>query len=74
MNQGLRDLHRSVARATGETISTISRRGFSIADPITVNHDPEPIPEDAFLDWDRFALEQNLAILEQPIASLIGHI
>jgi hypothetical protein len=72
MNQ--RDLHRSVARSTGESISEIAHRGFSLADPITVNHDPEPIPEDAFLDWDRFALEQNLAILEQPVASLIGHI
>ena len=71
MNQ--RDLHRSVARTTGESISEIARRGFSIADPITVEHDPEPIPEGDYIDWDLFALDNNMAILEQPAQSLIGH-
>lgn len=71
MNQ--RDLHRSVARTTGESISEIARRGFSIADPITVEHDPEPIPKGDYIDWDLFALDNNMAILEQPAQSLIGH-
>ena len=43
-----KQLEREVARATGESISEIRRRGFSLADPISTDFDPEP----AFLDWD----------------------
>lgn len=72
MNQ--RELHRSVARSTGESVSEIARRGFSLADPISVEHDPEPIP-DGFIDWDAFDIyERNIAVVEQPVSSLIGHI
>ena len=35
-------LDRAVARATGEPISNVVRRGFSLADPIRVRYDPEP--------------------------------
>ena len=47
-----RKLNRSVARATGETLTTIRRRGFSLADPADVNFDPEPCASPAVVDWD----------------------
>jgi hypothetical protein len=51
MNQS--QLDRAVARATGETLSTISRRGFSIADPESVRYDPEPSRRPPLVvDWD----------------------
>ena len=55
-------LNRSVARATGESLDTVRRRGFSIADPAAANFDPEPYQPPAMLDWD--AMDANrLAIL-----------
>jgi hypothetical protein len=45
-------LDRAVARATGEAVSTIRRRGFSIADPARVLHDPEPASPPHIIDWD----------------------
>ena len=51
MNQS--QLDRAVARATGETRDTISRLGFSIADPLVVQHDPEPcLRAPLVVDWD----------------------
>ena len=46
-------LERAVARATGETLSEIRRRGFGLADPANVDFDPEPndIPSQ-IVDWD----------------------
>jgi len=47
------DLNRSVARATGETVSTIARLGFIIADPtepIANPHAEELGP--LVIDWD----------------------
>lgn len=44
-----RDLHRAVARATGEEIETIAHRGFSLVD------DDGTLDEELqerFLDWD----------------------
>ena len=35
-------LDNAIARATGESRSTIARMGFSIADPESVHYDPEP--------------------------------
>lgn len=57
-------LDRAVARATGESLGTISRRGFSIADPASVCHDPEPLDMPSIVDWDdvhasRIALMPN---------------
>jgi hypothetical protein len=55
-------LNRSVARATGESVHTIRRLGFSIADPACTNFDPEPYAPPALVDWDD--LDANrLAIL-----------
>ncbi len=36
------DIDRAVATATGESLYEISHRGFGIADPLEVRHDPEP--------------------------------
>ena len=61
MNQT--QLNRAVARATGETLDTISHLGFSIADPKVVDYDPEPsrrAPQ--VVDWDELdARRQRLA-------------
>jgi len=35
-------LNELVAQATGEDLGEIQRRGFSIADPVEANFDPEP--------------------------------
>ncbi len=49
-------LDAAVALATGEDLDTISRLGFSLADPEVVQFDPEP--------YDEIALErtENLGI------------
>ena len=51
MNQRL--LHRAVARATGEALSTIRGMGFSVFDPAGPRdgHDALPLPQT--VNWDR---------------------
>ena len=45
-----RDLHRAVARATGEDIEIVALRGFSLVDD---EHRPEDDDlVERFLDWD----------------------
>ena len=58
------DLNRHVASATGESVREIRRLGFSIADTLHVDYDPEPLDEelDKFIDWD-VADEQRLLLL-----------
>ena len=46
-------LNHAVARATGESLATISRLGFGIADPKVVCHDPEPPRRPRIVNWDR---------------------
>jgi len=57
-------LEQLVARATGEDIRAIRERGFSVADPLEVNFDPEPdnLPPQV-VDWDELDLERNLAVV-----------
>jgi hypothetical protein len=61
-------VNQQVARATGETVAEIRRRGFSLEEPLP----EEPIleePDDLIplmIDWDRFDLERNVALIEQP--------
>ena len=52
------DLDAAVAQATGESMRTIRRRGFSIIDPEVVDFDTEPnlLPAQV-VDWD--ALEAH---------------
>lgn len=57
------DLNSAVACATGESLSEIRRRGFSIADPAEVLFDPEPnqlVPQ--MIDWDDFERHGNIPI------------
>lgn len=47
------DLDREVAEATGESLRTIRRRGFSLIDPNQTDFDPEPNDVPAqLIDWD----------------------
>lgn len=46
-------LDRLVADATGEDVYEIQRRGFSLADPLETNFDPEPdCRSPQVIDWD----------------------
>ena len=56
------DLNRAVARQTGETVGTISRRGFGQLSPLS----PEPDAEDLILDWDHIHASRNVALFPQP--------
>lgn len=47
-------LHCQVAAATGESLRTIARLGFSIADEQTPRHDPERRAA-RYLNWERVA-------------------
>ena len=65
-------INRAVARATGETVSTIHQMGFSVADPQHVCFDPEPSGlydnrhvEDRIIDWDRQERRRNVPIVPQ---------
>ncbi|MBX3435478.1 MAG: hypothetical protein KF847_19350 [Pirellulales bacterium] len=46
------DLATAVAAATGESRRTIQARGFSLADPLRTDFDPEPYGGSGYLDWD----------------------
>ncbi len=61
MNQ--RELNRAVARATGEDLAEISRRGFSIADPAVIGFDPEPGELAETIDWDALDNQRGVALL-----------
>jgi len=59
-------LNEMVAEATGEDLCVIRHRGFSIADPMYVNFDPEPedLPS-LIIDWDEMDLQRNVAVVSQ---------
>jgi hypothetical protein len=63
-------LDRRVARATGESLCTIRSRGFSIANPSGVEHDPEPSAAPQVIDWDELAA-QRVALFLQKGRSLV---
>ena len=46
-------LDHAVARATGESLATISRLGFGLADPAVVSYDPEAPRRPRIVNWDR---------------------
>lgn len=69
MNQ--RDLNRDVARATGEAVETISRMGFSVADPDLVHFDPEPVDEvGKYIDWDEVDLARHSDVISRPVTAV----
>jgi hypothetical protein len=45
------ELNEAIARATGESVRLIDERGFSVADPLDVEFDPEPRAP-FMIDWD----------------------
>jgi hypothetical protein len=55
------ELNQAVADATGESVSTIRRRGFSIVTPLQVfnpnANDDYELP--SVVDWDALALDQR---------------
>ena len=59
-------LNQLIADATGEDIDDIRQRGFSLADPLEVNFDPEPcdLPPQV-VDWDELDLQHNVAVVPQ---------
>ena len=56
------ELDSAVADATGESLGTIRRRGFSIVDPSLSDFDPEPdnLPAQ-FIDWDQLEAQRRTA-------------
>jgi hypothetical protein len=46
-----RELNEAIARATGESLSVVRDHGFSVADPLDVNFDPEA-RRPLMFDWD----------------------
>jgi hypothetical protein len=62
MNQ--RDLHRAVARITGESVTEISHRGFQ-----PVRESPEEDLDGYIADWDRLEAERNTSIARRRFRS-----
>jgi len=50
-----RELEAEVAEATGESVRTIRRRGFSIVTPLSVFDPDEDNTEPQMVDWDALA-------------------
>ncbi len=70
------ELNHAVARATGDNLRVITRLGFSLADPVFVEHDPEPYgahigqcdlfePGETIIDWDEHELQRNTPVVPQ---------
>ncbi len=56
------ELDAAVAEATGESLKTIRRRGFSIIDPSVAEFDPEPnILPFQTVDWDQLENDRRAA-------------
>ena len=60
------DLDRAVARATGETVSTIKQLGFLLADPTEVLDLDSDQTGPNVIDWDALELQRNEAIMRRP--------
>ena len=60
------DLDRAVARATGETVSTIKQLGFLLADPTEVLDLDSDQTGPNVVDWDALELQRNEAIMRRP--------
>ena len=60
------DLDRAVARATGETVTTIKRLGFLLADPTdSLDPDSEELGPHV-IDWDELELQRYEQRLRRP--------
>jgi hypothetical protein len=56
------ELHRAIARKTGESFKTIRRMGFSIVKPKVMDFDPEPnlLPPQV-IDWVQADVQRRAA-------------
>jgi hypothetical protein len=60
------DLDRAVARATGETVSTIKRLGFLLAEPDDCL-DPESEEHGPYvIDWDELEAQRHEEVTRRP--------
>jgi hypothetical protein len=50
------EIDQEVASSTGEPLMEVRRLGFTIADEVIVDDDPEPSPK--VVDWDLLASER----------------
>lgn len=65
------ELELAVAKATGEDITKIQRRGFSLIEPHDNDFDPEPdCRSPQIIDWDEYDLWRNASVVNQPSSSL----
>ena len=60
------DLDRAVARATGETVSTIKQLGFLLADPTDILDLDSDQTGPNVIDWDALELQRNEAVMRRP--------
>lgn len=61
-----KELNRAVARATGESVSTIARLGFGIADRLATRHDSDSCGRQGrTVDWDAFDAERPALFLSR---------
>jgi hypothetical protein len=59
------ELHRALARATGESVRTIKRFGFSLWDPPAADFDDEALSaEPQVVDWDALEAERNALAIQ----------
>ena len=60
------DLDRAVARATGETVSTIKRLGFLLADPADSPGGDSDEQGPYVVDWDELEAQRNEVCMRGP--------
>ncbi len=65
------DLNRSVAAATGETISDIAHFGFVPLTPSCQEYEPDDEQLECYLDWDEIDLHRNVQLLPQLSAAFL---
>jgi len=55
------ELDSAVAQATGESVRTIRRRGFSLVSPTFMEFDPDPEVPPQIVDWDALDAQRSAA-------------
>ena len=60
------DLNRAVARATGESITTIQRLGFMLADPADILDADAEEHGPYVINWDELAAQRHIASAGRP--------
>ena len=52
------EVDRAVADATGESLSTIRRRGFSLVTPLTLFDPDDTLAQPQIVDWDQLEADR----------------